>query len=78
MAGHRAADARTVHLTGEDGGQKEGQRTRDHWATRLIVQPNAFVSATGTGLPPMSASRAVRRSWLWMLAPLRSSSIRPW
>ncbi len=49
----------------------------DPLATRLIVQPNALVSATGTALPVCSASIAVRKSCEVMLAALRLSSIRP-
>src|SRR6266568_910931 len=78
VGGHGPPHPRPVELAREDRGRGRENERRVHWATRLIVQPNAFVSATGTALPARTASSAWRRSWLLMFAPLRSSSIRPW
>src|SRR5262249_40881697 len=49
VGGHRATHGRSVHLAGQDGGQE--QESPRHRATRLIVQPKALVSATGTARP---------------------------
>ncbi len=57
--------------------RRKGLLAHEPLATRLIVQPKALVSATGTVLPACRASIAVRKSWDVMPAGLRLSSMRP-
>ena len=74
-----SAAASTIStLTGSAWIRAHSCSTPDAFDSHFVVQPNARVSATGTGLPARTASSALRASWVLTSSSRWLSSMRPW